>query len=98
MLAAKPEGVDENAKIGLPGEEGNPFDHRAGDEIRDAGLSNGIAGSHGSTGQKGGEAELRRKIALPSWSLGTRFKGSQDLTGILPQVCIWTINDDAKEV
>jgi hypothetical protein len=39
MLAAKLEGVEKKVKIGLPGEEGNPVDHRAGDEIRDAGLS-----------------------------------------------------------
>ena len=50
VLAAEPEGVDENVEIGLPGENGEPFDHRAGDEVGDAGLSDGIAGSHGSKG------------------------------------------------
>jgi hypothetical protein len=33
MLTAKPEGVDKNVKIGFPGEEGNPLDHREGDEV-----------------------------------------------------------------
>lgn len=46
MLTAKPEGADKNVKIGLPGEEGNPFDYRAGDEVRDAWFSDGIAASH----------------------------------------------------
>jgi len=35
MLAAKPEGVEENIKIGFPGEEGNPLDHREGDRSTD---------------------------------------------------------------
>jgi hypothetical protein len=39
MLTAKPEGVDKDVKIGFPGEEGNPLDYRAGDEIRDAWFS-----------------------------------------------------------
>jgi hypothetical protein len=69
MLAAKVEGVKKKVKIGLSGEEGNPVDHRAGDEIRDAGLFNGITAFHGSRRAKGGEAELRRKVAFPSWSL-----------------------------
>jgi hypothetical protein len=69
MLAAKMEGVEKKVKIWFPGEEGNPVDHRAGKEIWDAGLSDGIAGSHGSRRRKGGEAELRRKVAFPSWSL-----------------------------
>ena len=42
--------VDENVEIGLPGENGEPFDHRAGDEVGDAGLSDGIAGAHWSRG------------------------------------------------
>ena len=50
MLAAKLEGVDEDVKIGFPGEEGNPFDHRAGDEVRSAWFSDGIAASHGAWG------------------------------------------------
>jgi hypothetical protein len=37
-------------------------------------FSNGIAGSHGSRRRKGGEAELRRIMAFPSWSLGTRLR------------------------
>jgi hypothetical protein len=72
MLAAKLEGVEKKVKIGLPGEEGNPVDHRASDEVRAAGLSNGIMAFHGSRRRKGGEAELRPKITFPSWSLGTR--------------------------
>lgn len=48
MLTAKPEGADKEVKIGFPGEEGNPFDHRAGNEVRDARLSDGIAASHGA--------------------------------------------------
>jgi hypothetical protein len=50
MLTAKPEGVDENVKIGFPGEEGNPLDHREGDEVRDTWFSDGIAASHGAWG------------------------------------------------
>ena len=72
MLTAKLEGVEENIEKGLPGEDGEPFDHRAGDEVCPSWVSNGIAGSHGSRRRKGGEAELRRKMAFPSWSLGTR--------------------------
>jgi hypothetical protein len=48
MLAAKPEGIQENVEIGLAGEEGNPLDHSAGEEVRGVRLSNGIAGSHGA--------------------------------------------------
>ena len=48
MAAAKLEGVEENVKIGFPGKNGNPFDHRAGDEVGDAGFSNGVAASHGA--------------------------------------------------
>jgi hypothetical protein len=33
MRTAKPEGADKNVKIGFPGEEGNPLDYRAGDEV-----------------------------------------------------------------
>ncbi len=33
MLTAKLEGVEENIEIGLPGEDGEPFDRRAGDEV-----------------------------------------------------------------
>ena len=51
MLTAKPEGVDENVKIGFPGEEGNPFDDRAGDEVETAWFSDGIAASHGTWGR-----------------------------------------------
>lgn len=72
MLTAKLEGVEENIEIGLPGEDGEPFNHRAGDEVCPSWVSNGIAGSHGSRRRKRGEAELRRKMAFPSWSLGTR--------------------------
>jgi hypothetical protein len=79
MQAAKLEGAEKKVKIGLPGEEGNPVDHRAGGEIRDAGLSDGITAFHGSRRRKGGEAELRRKIAFPSWSLGTNKKISPRL-------------------
>ena len=50
MLAAKPEGVDENIKVGFPGEEGNPLDHREGDEVGNAWFSDGIAASHGTWG------------------------------------------------
>ena len=50
MLTAKPQGVDKNVKIGFPGENGNPFDHRAGDEVRAAGFFDGIAASHGAWG------------------------------------------------
>ncbi len=71
-LAAKPEGVEENIEIGLPGEDGEPVDHRAGDEVGAAWFSNRIAASHGSRRGKGGEAKLHRKMAFPSWSLGTR--------------------------
>jgi len=39
MLTAKLEGVNENIKIGFPGEEGNPLDNRAGDEVRTAWFS-----------------------------------------------------------
>jgi hypothetical protein len=48
MLAAKPEGIDKKVKIGFPGEEGNPFDHRAGNEVWDAWFSDGLAASHGA--------------------------------------------------
>ena len=34
MLTAKLEGVNEDIKIGFPGEEGNPFYYREGDEVR----------------------------------------------------------------
>ena len=51
MLAAKPEGVDENVKVGFSGEEGNPFYHRAGNEVGDARFSNRIAASHGAWGR-----------------------------------------------
>ena len=74
MLTAKLEGVEENIEKGLPGEDGEPFNYRAGDEVCPSWVSNGIAGSHGSRRRKGGEAELRRKMAFPSWSLGTRRK------------------------
>jgi hypothetical protein len=50
MRTAKPEGADKNVKIGFPGEEGNPFDHRAGDEVGDPWFSDGIAASHGAWG------------------------------------------------
>ena len=50
MLTAKLEGLNENIKIGFPGEEGNPLDHREGDEVRDARFSVGIAASHGAWG------------------------------------------------
>ena len=50
MLTAKPKGADENVKIGFPGEEGNPLDHRVGDEVGDAWFSDGIAASHGAWG------------------------------------------------
>ncbi len=50
MLTAKPEGVEENVKIGLSGEKGNPSDHRAGDEVWTAWFSDGIAASHGAWG------------------------------------------------
>jgi hypothetical protein len=50
MLAAKLEGVDEDVEIGFPRENRNPLDHRAGDEVRDAGLSDRIAASHGAWG------------------------------------------------
>jgi hypothetical protein len=72
MLAAKQEGVEENVKIRLSGEERNPFDYREGDEVQTAWLSNGIAASHGSRGDTEAKLELRRKRAFPSWSLGTR--------------------------
>jgi hypothetical protein len=61
MLAAKPEGVDEKVKIGFPGEEGNPFDHRTGDEVGDAGLSDGIAASHRSRGDQGAKQSFAGK-------------------------------------
>jgi hypothetical protein len=48
LLTAKLEGVDADVKIRFPGEKGNPFDHRAGDEVGDARFSDGIAASHGS--------------------------------------------------
>jgi hypothetical protein len=50
-------------KIGFPDEEGNPLDHRAGDEVGDAGLSDGIAGSHGSRGRKGGDKVAKQSFA-----------------------------------
>jgi hypothetical protein len=50
MLTAKLEGVHEKVKIGFPGEEGNPFNHRAGDEVGGARFSDAIAGSHGAWG------------------------------------------------
>jgi hypothetical protein len=50
ILTAKLEGVEENVKIGFPGEKGNPFDHRAGDEVETAGVSDGLAASHGAWG------------------------------------------------
>ena len=50
MLTAKLEGVDENVKIGFPGEEGNPLDHRTGDEVRTAWFSDGVAATHGAWG------------------------------------------------
>ena len=50
MLAAEPKRVDQNVKIGFPGEEGNPFDDRAGEEVETAGVSDGIAASHGAWG------------------------------------------------
>ena len=50
MLTAKLEGINENIKIGFPGEEGNPLDHGTGDEVRDAGFSDGIAAPHGAWG------------------------------------------------
>ena len=48
MLTTKLEGLNEDIKIGFPGEEGNPLDHRAGDEVRTAWFSDGIAASHGA--------------------------------------------------
>ena len=71
MLTAKLEGVEENIEKGLPGEDGEPFNYRAGDEVCPSWVSNGIAGSHGSRRRKGGEAELRRKSAFPSGKVGT---------------------------
>jgi hypothetical protein len=50
MLAAELEGVDKDVEIGFPRENGNPLDHRAGDEVRDAGFSDGIAASHEAGG------------------------------------------------
>ena len=47
-IAALLEAVDKNVKIGFPGEEGNPLDHRAGDEVQTAWFSDGIAASHGA--------------------------------------------------
>jgi hypothetical protein len=56
-------GVNEKVKIGFPDEEGNPFDHRAGDEIRNARLSNSIAASHGSRGRKTGDKVAKQSFA-----------------------------------
>ncbi len=66
MPAAKLEGVQENVEIGFPGEDGKPFYHCAGDEVRGVGLFNGVAGSHGARRLTGGEAVLRLKMAFPS--------------------------------
>jgi hypothetical protein len=88
MLAAELEGVDEDVKVGFPGEDGDPFDHRAGDEVGDSGLSNRISASHGAKRRQGGEAELRRKMAFPSRSLGTR----EEVLLIIPnfhEECRW---------
>jgi hypothetical protein len=38
------------SKLGFRVKKGNPFDHRAGDEVRDARFSDGIAASHGAGG------------------------------------------------
>ena len=66
MLTAKLEGVEEQVEIGLSSEEGNPLDHRAGEEVRDACFSDGVAAAPGARGLRGGEAEIRRKTAFPS--------------------------------
>ena len=51
MLTAILEGVEEEVEIGFTGEEGQPVDHGAGEEVRDAWFSDGIAGSHGVWGR-----------------------------------------------
>jgi hypothetical protein len=73
VLAVKLEGVDEQVEIGLAGEERQPVDHGAGEEMGDACFSNGITAAHGAGGLKVAKLELRRIIPFPSWSLGTRF-------------------------
>jgi hypothetical protein len=69
MPAAKLEGVQEKVKIGFPGEEGKPFYHRASDEVGDAGLSDGIAGSHGPGGEKGAKLSFagKRRSQAGAW-------------------------------
>ena len=52
MLPTNLEGVKENIEIGFPGEEGEPFDRCAVDEVWDAWFSDGLAAAHGSRGDK----------------------------------------------
>jgi hypothetical protein len=52
VLTAKPEGVEKNVKVGFTGEEANPLDHRAGDEVQTAWFSDNLAASHGAWGDK----------------------------------------------
>ena len=73
MLAAKLEGVKEQVKIGLPGEKGNPFDHRAGDEVGEVRVSDGVAAAHGAGGQ-GGEAGASPETGVPKLELGNEIK------------------------
>jgi hypothetical protein len=51
ILAAEPEGVNDYVEIGFPGEDGNPLDHCAGNEVGDARFSDSIAASHEAWGR-----------------------------------------------
>jgi hypothetical protein len=68
------QGGEEDVEAGLAGEEGEPWDRRAGDEVGDAWFSDGVAGSHGAWGLEGGEAGASPENGVPKQSLGTRLE------------------------
>ena len=89
MPAAELEGVQEDVKIWFPGEDGQPIDHGAGDEVGEVRLSDGVAASHGPGASRG-----------RSWSFAGKWRsqaGAWERGGFRQLLCyLFQINSIKK--